>query len=86
MVKTKRLCLIAGKSGNQCRDCALYRARHHYICLRDNYRGHQWRQGEVSDAVVPHTPGPSRNHKFDSPNNKRGKSINIITKEREEGI
>jgi len=32
MAKTKMQCLT---SGNLCKDCALYRARHYYLCLRD---------------------------------------------------
>ena len=63
MAKIKRQCLI---SGNPCRDCALYRARHYYICFRDNYGGYPRKPGEVSDAIAPPTPGPSRNHRSET--------------------
>lgn len=49
MAKIKMQCLI---SGNPCKDCALYRARHYYVCFRDNYRGNQRKPGEVSDTII----------------------------------
>ena len=39
MAKIKMQCLIS-ISGDLCKNCALYRARHYYLCFRDNYRGH----------------------------------------------
>ena len=67
MAKTKMQCLI---SGDLCKGCALYRARHYYLCFRGNYRGHLRKPGEVSDTIAPPTPGPSRNHKFEIPHIK----------------
>ena len=58
MAKTKMRCLF---SSNLCRNCALYRARHYYLCLRDNDRGGISKPGEGSDTIAPPAQGPSRN-------------------------
>jgi len=57
-------------SGNPCRGCSLYRARHYYLCSRD-YRGYQCEPGEISDTNTPSTTGKSRNKKFETSNNKQ---------------
>jgi hypothetical protein len=64
VAKIKMQCLI---SGNPCRDCALYRARHYYVCFRDNDRRNQRKPGEVSDTIAPSAPGPSRNDRSETP-------------------
>ncbi len=74
MAKTKMLCVF---SGNLCRECALYRGRHYYICFRDSYRGYLCKPGEVSDTIAPPTPGPSRNHKFETPHIKPRNAIDL---------
>jgi hypothetical protein len=76
MAQTKRLCLF---SGNLCRECALYRARHHYLCSRDNYRGHLCKTGEVSDTIAPPAPGPSSNHKSEIPYIKPRNVVGMYT-------
>jgi hypothetical protein len=78
--KTKKLCPF---SGDLCKGCALYRARHYYLCFSGNYRGNLCKTGEVSDIIAPPTsgPGPSRNHKFEIPHIKPRNA-----KEREEVV
>jgi hypothetical protein len=76
MAKTKKLCLI---SGNQCKDCALYRARHYYLCFPDNYRSYRRQPGVVSDTIAPPTPGPSCDHKSEIPHNKPRNAIDPYT-------
>jgi len=76
VAKTKKLCLI---SGNLCKDCSLYRARHYYICFSDNYRGHLCKSVEVSDTIAPPTPGPNRNHKSEIPHIKPRNTIDPYT-------
>lgn len=36
MAKENMICPF---SGRKCRDCALYRGRHYYLCFSDEYRG-----------------------------------------------
>jgi hypothetical protein len=64
VAKTKMQCLI---SGNLCRDCALYRARHYYVCFRDNNQGNRRKPGEVTDTVAPPALGPSEDHTSETP-------------------
>jgi hypothetical protein len=45
MAKEKMLCPFNGKL---CRECALYRGRHHYLCFNKKYRGHLKNPGEVA--------------------------------------
>jgi len=72
VAKTKKLCPF---SGDLCKECPLYRARHHYLCFSGNYRGYQRKPGEVSDIIAPPTPGPSRDHKFEIPHIKPRNAI-----------
>jgi len=72
VAKMKMQCLF---SGNLCRNCALYRARHYYLCFRDNYRGYQRRPGEVPDNVAHPTQGPTHNYKFETPHIKSTNAI-----------
>ncbi len=37
MAKRKMMCPF---SGQPCRECAIYRGRHYYLCFSENYRGH----------------------------------------------
>ena len=67
MAKKNWLCPF---SGNLCRGCSLYRARHYYLCSRD-YRGYQSKPGEISDTDAPPTPGLCRNNKFETPHIKQ---------------
>jgi hypothetical protein len=48
VAKTKKLCPF---SGDLCKECPLYRARHHYLCFSGNYRGYQRKPGEVSEIT-----------------------------------
>lgn len=71
MAKIKMKCLF---SGNLCKNCSLYRARHYYLCFRNDYQGYKNKTGEA-DTVVHPAQLPSRNNKFETPNIK---PINII--------
>ncbi len=62
MAKKNWLCPF---SGNLCRVCSLYRARHYYLCSRD-YRGYQCKPGENSDTIASPAPGLSRNNKSET--------------------
>ena len=37
MAKVEMLCPFSGK---KCKECAMYRGRHYYLCFSNNYRGH----------------------------------------------
>ena len=37
MAKVKMICPFSGKL---CKECALFRGRHYFLCFKDNYRGY----------------------------------------------
>ena len=64
MAEIKKLCPF---SGGLCKECPIFRARHHYLCSRNNDRGNLCKPGELSDIIAPPTTGPSRNNRFEIP-------------------
>jgi len=46
MAKHKILCPI---SGTACRECAIYRGRHYYLCYSQNFRGTSFDPARVSE-------------------------------------
>jgi len=48
MAKEEMLCPFSGKL---CRECALYRGRHYYLCFNKKYRGHLAESGEIPPAL-----------------------------------
>jgi hypothetical protein len=53
MAKEKMLCPFTGKL---CRECALYRGRHYYLCFNKNYRGHLENTSEAPREDKPGEP------------------------------
>jgi len=76
VAKTKMQCLI---SGDLCKDCSLYRARHYYLCFRGNSKTCLTKPGEVSDTVAPPTVGPIRNHSSKIPHFKTRNDTDRMT-------
>jgi hypothetical protein len=52
MAKEDMLCPFTGKL---CRECALYRGRHYYLCFSKKYRGHL----EKPEGTRDNNPGDS---------------------------
>jgi len=55
-------------TGKLCRECALYRGRHYYLCFSKKYRGHIEQSGEATGVSNPGTPGvkPSKRREITS--------------------
>ena len=47
MAKKKMICPFSKKL---CRDCAIYRGRHYYLCFCEKYRGYIAESTEISKA------------------------------------
>jgi len=45
--------MICPFSGKLCKECALYRGRHYYLCFCKKYRGHLEKSGEVTRGSNP---------------------------------
>lgn len=66
MAKVKMVCPL---SGNPCKDCAIYRGRHYFLCFSGDYRG------RVADAEEPTKTSESlasemrSSRKFEMPRN-----------------
>jgi hypothetical protein len=86
MAKTKMVCPF---SSNLCRECALYRGRHYYLCFCDEYRGHLDDPGYAGDIIPPPASGLSTIRKFEMPSINPRNAIDpfaIVMKEsKEEG-
>ena len=52
MAKARMICPFSAKL---CKECALYRGRHYYLCFCKEYRGYLEKPGEVDNTVAPHT-------------------------------
>jgi len=59
MAKMGMMCPFSGKL---CRECALYRGRHYYLCFNEKYRGHL-----VESGKMPPPLRTSSNGKFKMP-------------------
>ena len=71
MAMTKMICAF---SGNLCKDCALYRGRHYFLCFCDKYRGHLDEVSDAGSTFAPPASGLSTIKKFEIPSiiNARG--------------
>jgi hypothetical protein len=49
--------MICPFSGKLCKECALYRGRHYYLCFCKKYRGHLEKSGEVTGGSNPVSSG-----------------------------
>lgn len=46
MAKAEMICPFSGKL---CKECAIYRGRHYFLCFNKNYRGYLKKPGEMYD-------------------------------------
>jgi len=65
-------------SGKLCKECALYRGRHYYLCFCKEYRGYLDEPGEAVVAVPP-APETSPEKKFKIPSLNPGNAIDPFT-------
>ncbi len=82
MAKTRMMCPF---SGELCKECALYRGRHYYLCFCKEYRGYLDEPKEVTK--FPNW-GTSSNKKFEMPSVISTSAIDpfaIALKERKKG-
>jgi hypothetical protein len=61
MAKEDMLCPFSGKF---CRECALYRGRHYYLCFSKKYRGHLERPGGTAKGPNPGTSEAEHDEHF----------------------
>lgn len=57
MAKYKMICPFSGKA---CKECAVYRGRHYYLCYSAAYRGSSFdpeKIRELKEAQTPDQPG-----------------------------
>jgi hypothetical protein len=59
MAKARMMCPF---SGELCRECALYRGRHYYLCYCEKYRGHLAESGKMPPPLKTGSNG-----KFEMP-------------------
>lgn len=64
MAKAEMICPFSSKL---CKECPLYRGRHHYLCFCKKYRGHVEKSGEVSKASAPIGSGVNPAKQFEVP-------------------
>ncbi len=64
MAKKRMLCPFSGKL---CKECALYRGRHYYLCFCKEYRGYLDEPGEAVAAAALPVPGASPEKKLEMP-------------------
>ncbi len=66
MAKVKMICPF---SGNTCKDCAIYRARHYFLCFSGEYRGHVADAEEPTKTSTALSPEMRSSRKFEMPRN-----------------
>jgi hypothetical protein len=49
--------MICPFSGELCKECALYRGRHYYLCFCKSYRGYLEKSGGISGVSAPDSSG-----------------------------
>jgi len=64
VAKTKMMCPF---SNELCKECALYRGRHYYLCFCKKYRGYLDEPKEVTKVNVLTASVTSSNDKFEMP-------------------
>ena len=64
MAKEEMICPFSGKL---CRECALYRGRHYYLCFSKKYRGHLKKSGGVTKVSISPTSRKSPGKQFEMP-------------------
>ena len=76
MAKEDMICPFSGKL---CRECALYRGRHYYLCFSRKYRGYIEKSGSVSKVSVPISAGVNSRSRFEMPPIKTTSTIDPFT-------
>jgi hypothetical protein len=64
MAKVKMICPL---SGNLCKDCAIYRGRHYFLCFVEEYRGRVDEPGEITKTSEALSPEMRSARKFEIP-------------------
>jgi hypothetical protein len=64
MAKEDMLCPFTGKL---CRECALYRGRHYYLCFNKKYRGHLEKSEGATKGTNPGTSEVKHDEHFEAP-------------------
>jgi hypothetical protein len=64
VAKTEMACPFSGKL---CKECAVYRGRHYYLCFCGQYRGHVEQSGKANKVSAPFSSGVNPSSRFDMP-------------------
>jgi hypothetical protein len=64
MAKAEMICPFSSKL---CKECALYRGRHYYLCFCKRYRGYVGKSGRVANISAPCTSGAGSSKGFEMP-------------------
>ena len=77
MAKTKMMCPFSDKL---CKECALYRGRHYYLCFCEKYRGYMDETRQGSKAKPSFALGTGAvNRKFEIPLVKPKNAVDPFT-------
>ena len=85
MAKMKMMCPF---SNEPCKECALYRGRHYFLCFSRNYRGHLEEEQDSTRIEYPAWPRTVPGRHFEMPLIIATKAIDphaIILEERKKG-
>ena len=72
--------MICPFTNEPCRECALYRGRHYYLCFCKNYRGHLDESEEASKTSVSSNFKAIPSNTFKMPTIKSTKAIDPFEK------
>lgn len=64
MAKVTMMCPLSGK---KCRDCAIYRGRHYFLCFCGDYRGRVEDPGEPTKTSQSLSPQMRSSRRFEMP-------------------
>ena len=76
MAKAEMICPFSGKL---CKECALYRGRHYYLCFCKQYRGYVKQTGRVSKVSAPISSGVNPSSRFEMPSIRTTSAIDPFT-------
>ena len=76
MAKAEMICPFSGKL---CKECAVYRGRHYYLCFSKKYRGYVEKSGLVSKVGTPISAGVNSSSRFEMPSIKTTSTIDPFT-------
>lgn len=66
MAKVKMMCPLSGKT---CKDCAIYRGRHYFLCFSGEYKGRVADAEEPTKTSSALAPEMRSSRKFEMPRN-----------------